>query len=56
MHFLNTTSVLLPVYNAQRSLESTVAEILEVSRRTVELDWRMARAWLQNELSDEQRR
>ena len=29
-----------------------VAEVLEVSRRTVELDWRMARAWLQNALSD----
>jgi len=27
---LNTASVLLPVYNAQRSLEATVAEILEV--------------------------
>ena len=27
---MNTASVLLPVYNAQRSLEATVAEILEV--------------------------
>lgn len=29
-----------------------VAEALDVSDRTVELDWRMARAWLSRELSD----
>lgn len=28
------------------------AEALDVSTRTVELDWRMARAWLSRELSD----
>ncbi len=30
-----------------------VAEILEVSRRTVELDWRTARAWLRRELGSQ---
>ncbi len=30
-----------------------VAEILEISRRTVELDWRVARAWLRRELGGE---
>lgn len=29
-----------------------IAEVLGVSRRTVELDWRSARAWLQCELGD----
>jgi DNA-binding CsgD family transcriptional regulator len=28
-----------------------VAEVLEISRRTVENDWRHAQAWLQVELS-----
>jgi RNA polymerase sigma factor (TIGR02999 family) len=29
-----------------------IAELLEVSRRTVELDWRVARAWLRQRLAD----
>jgi len=29
-----------------------VAEVLDVSRRTVQLDWRAARAWLRRELDD----
>jgi RNA polymerase sigma-70 factor, ECF subfamily len=33
-----------------------VAHILGVSPRTVDLDWRMARAWLRNRLDDERRR
>ncbi len=31
-----------------------IAEILGVSDRTVRLDWRMARAWLQRELSEQE--
>jgi len=31
---------------------SEVAEILEISPRTVEMDWRMARAWLRRELAE----
>jgi RNA polymerase sigma factor (TIGR02999 family) len=33
-----------------------VAEVLEISRRTVENDWRHAQAWLQVELSSGRRR
>ncbi len=29
------------------------AELIGISKRTAELDWRMARAWLRNELSSE---
>ena len=29
-----------------------VAETLDVSVRTIQYDWRMARAWLRNELGD----
>lgn len=28
-----------------------IAEILDLSRRTVELEWRVARAWLRDRLS-----
>lgn len=31
--------------------EQATAEVMEVSRRTVQLDWRVARAWLHRELS-----
>lgn len=31
--------------------EQETAEVMEVSRRTVQLDWRVARAWLHRELS-----
>lgn len=31
---------------------SRIAELLEVSERTVNRDWRVARAWLQGELAD----
>lgn len=31
--------------------EAEIAEVLKVSERTVRSDWRMARAWLQRELS-----
>ncbi|MGE3182690.1 MAG: ECF-type sigma factor, partial [Phycisphaerae bacterium] len=30
-----------------------VADVLGVSRRTVEMDWRLARAWLQRDLGFE---
>ncbi|MEM7802088.1 MAG: ECF-type sigma factor [Chloroflexota bacterium] len=33
--------------------EEEIAEVLEVSVRTVRRDWRFARAWLSNELSRE---
>jgi DNA-directed RNA polymerase specialized sigma24 family protein len=34
---------------------SEAAEVLGVSKRTVDLDWRMARAWLSQALSESDR-
>lgn len=33
--------------------DDQIAELLDVSQRTVERDWKMAKAWLRRELSDE---
>ena len=32
--------------------ETEIAQVLNVSSRTVERDWNMARAWLQSQLAD----